>query len=129
MKEEKQIIYTDNPNEGIWTSKISLLPIYYPITSTIVVDGRMKWNGKVWTINLRDGVIPGEIIEVRGHLNIKYRVLKNLGFQGWGYIYSIKRLDDRPITQVDIGNAKNKTRVRIAGRKSAKDVLKIVYEL
>lgn len=127
---EKNIIYTDSPNEGLWTSKTALLPTHYPINVVYVTKGRMNWTGKTWALNIRGLINPGEVIEVVGtHTRIKYRVYKNLGAKTLGWNYSIKKIDDQPITSVDIDNAKDKTRINIMGRKSSKEIWDTIYEL
>ena len=134
MKEEHLIVYKNNPYSGVWTSKTSLLrhgvgafPTPFTLTGKSGIFYLEK--SRSFFIDLKDGVTAGEIIIV-GVLNKEYRVLKPVKFSKDGRRgYAIKRLDGEQMTSLDVDNAKEGAKVRIRGRKTSKEILKIIDEL
>lgn len=133
-KENNLVVYVDNPYEGVWTSKISLLRFgidSFPTPFTKVGRGGLFYEKdfKKWFISLKNGASPGEIIIV-GNLGIEYRVLKDVRFSKRGFKgYAVRRMDGNNITSLDVDNAEEGVNVRIRGRKTEREIFKIIDEL
>lgn len=134
MEKEHLIVYNNSPYSGVWTSKTNLLRFGVgmfptPFTST-GKDGIFYLpKQKAFYINLKDGALPGEIIVV-GVLNKEYRVLKGVKLSKNGKRgFRIQRMDGENITPLDIKNAQEGAKVRIRGRKTSKEISKIIDEL
>lgn len=134
MEKEHLIVYKNDPFNGVWTSKTNLLRYgvgAFPTPFTKVGESGIFYSPKdrKFFIELLDGVVPGEIIIV-GKLSKEYRIQKQTRFSKKGRLgFAIERMDGEVITSLDVHNAEKGAKVRIRGRKTTRETLKVIDEL
>jgi hypothetical protein len=78
-------------------------------------------------IGLKRYILPREVIQV-GFNGTKYRIIRESRKIQEGYEYKIKRVDGSPITYADIANVQVGQNVKLASRRSKKNIFNQIYK-
>jgi hypothetical protein len=114
---DKDIILKSERLEGVDKTLFSYEQFQsVPLVKTRVTTAMYK-SGNTTYVGTKERLVAGEVIRI-GNLQLKYRVISARRFNVKGGLYTIRKVESAPITQLDLDNGTVGSEVRILSRRT-----------